>query len=412
MTTDQINITTNKINFTKRILDSLPLAEPGKRKEYYDDQNRNLMIRVSSNAKSFYVRRKIQGASQRILIGRYPDLSVEQARKKAAMILAEIAHGNNPQEIKRLEKEEPTIEEVFNNYMEGHVKLRCVRAKDMEADFRRYFTDWRYRRYSSVMKVDAQSKVNQLSKKHGHCAVNHAISLIKAAINWNIRHGYISGDNPWNSIKLFKVRARERFLLPNEIECFFKAVNKLSNTDVRDYIFLSLLTGARRGNILAMRWDQIDFDLCVWRIPLTKNGESHTVPITKAALQILQIRHANKQDVWVFPGKEPGQHLVEIKRVWQKIRNETGMHDLRLHDLRRTLGSYMAIGNQSLQIIGKALGHKSTQATQIYARLTQDPVRKAMEQAQEDMLAAAGLTSSLDNVVKLSLNVEQLKSLS
>ena len=232
---------------------------------------------------------------------------------------------------------------------------------------------------------------------------------MKAAVNWNLKHGYISGDNPWNAIKQYKIRARERFLLPSELERFFAAVNSLKNTTMRDYIKLSLMTGARQANVLGMRWEDIDFDLALWRIPLTKNGESHTVPLTRPALQILVERHAVRESEWVLPGKVKSKHLIEPKRTWRRLLDQAGITDLRIHDLRRSLGSYMAMNNQVLQIIGKALGHKSAQATQIYARLTADPVRAAMEQAQVNMLAAAGLSESPRNVVPFHTDVERSK---
>jgi integrase len=392
----------NRIHFIKRTLDTLALPEYGKRVDYYDEQQRNLLIRLTSNGgKTFYVRRKIGSVSERILVGRYPDLSIEQARKKAALILAEIAQGSNPQEIKRQKNQEPTVEDIFNNYIEGHAKARCIRLKDMQRDFELYFTDWRNRKCSTIRRPDVQTKVNYLYKHNGAGGANHAIILMKAAVNWNIKHGFLSGENPWTSVKTFRMQARERFLLPHELQGFFTAVNKLKCSSTKDFIMLSLLTGARRSNVLSMRWEQIDFDLGIWRIPLTKNGESQTVPLTGPALQILSARHNDQEAGWVLPGKLPGSHLVEPKWTWKCLLKDAGISNLRMHDLRRTLASYMAIGNQSLQIIGKALGHKSTQATQIYARLTHDPVRKAMEQAQSDILTAAGISPNLDNIVHL-----------
>lgn len=72
-----------------------------------------------------------------------------------------------------------------------------------------------------------------------------------------------------------------------------------------------------------------------------------------------------------------------------------------MHDLRRTLGSNMAMSNQSLQIIGKALGHRSAKSTQVYARLAHDPVRQAMQVAQQQMMTAAGLVESKGKVVPI-----------
>lgn len=104
----------------------------------------------------------------------------------------------------------------------------------------------------------------------------------------------------------------------------------------------------------------------------------------------------NNKSPWVFPGKDPNLHLVDPKRSWQTVLRMAGISDLRMHDLRRTLASYMAIDNQSLSIIAKALGHKSTVSTQIYSRLTNDPVRQAMEQAQERMFVAANTDPQRD----------------
>ncbi len=165
---------------------------------------------------------------------------------------------------------------------------------------------------------------------------------------------------------------------------------------MRDYFEISLYTGARKSNVLAMRWEDVDLDLAIWRIPITKNKDSHLVPLTGPAVAILRRRAETKKTDWVFPGWKKESHLVEPKRVWYKLLDDAGIEDLRMHDLRRTLASYMAITNHSLPIIAKALGHKSAQATQIYSRLTQDPVRNAMDLAitQIHLLAQVDESSS------------------
>jgi hypothetical protein len=85
---------------------------------------------------------------------------------------------------------------------------------------------------------------------------------------------------------------------------------------------------------------------------------------------------------------------VEPKNGWRNLVKQAKLEDLRMHDLRRTLGSYLAMANQSLHVIGKVLGHHSHTSTQIYARFANDPIRQAMEKAQHDMLTAAGLLGS------------------
>ena len=112
------------------------------------------------------------------------------------------------------------------------------------------------------------------------------------------------------------------------------------------------------------------------------------------ALTILLERDKIRCSEWVFPGSGRTGHLVEPKRTWHALLRKAEISNLRMHDLRRALGSYMAMGNQSLHMIGKVLGHKSPTATQIYARMAFDPIREAMEKAQNDMLSAAGISSA------------------
>lgn len=202
-------------------------------------------------------------------------------------------------------------------------------------------------------------------------------------MNWNLKNGTII-SNPWAGVKQYKVQDRERFLRPDEMEAFFVALMKQDEL-IRDYVLISLYTGARKSNVFAMRWDQIDLELAVWRIPLTKNKESQFIPLTSSAVELLKRRFDTRKGPWVFPGRSPEDHLVEPKRPWYKLLNDAKIKDLRIHDLRRTLASKMAMDNQSLQIIGKALGHKSVASTQIYSRLMHDLVRKAMESAQEQI---------------------------
>jgi len=377
----------NTLNFSKLRIEALPPAPPGKRVEYYDTAVPSLLIRVtSSGVKTFYVRKR-KGGVDRYKIGSFPDLPLETARKMAALALAEIALGIDPGERQRLLKTEPTLKDIFENYLKGHARNRCTRVYDMEADFRRYVSDWSERPHSKISKVDTQERLNEVFENNGPAAANHMLVLLRAVYNWNIRAGYIKGDNPWGHLKQFKIQARERFLKPQEIAKFFEELEKLENKNVRDFVLLSLYTGARRNNVLSMRWEELDFDLKTWRIPRTKNGDWQIVPLTVEAQKVLEARMSGpKLQGWVFPSKQTGKHLVELKRGWKVLLKAAELQDFRIHDLRRTLGSYMAMSNQSLKMIGAALGHKSSDATEIYARIANDALRSSMEQAQENML--------------------------
>jgi len=163
------------------------------------------------------------------------------------------------------------------------------------------------------------------------------------------------------------------------------------NEVIRDYILLSLLTGARRDNVLSMRWSEIALPRTEWQIPRTKNGTAHTIPLSAEVVAILErrARKATARAIFVFPGQGKSGHLVEPKKGWQRVLERAGIEDLRIHDLRRTLGSWQAKTGASLAIIGKSLSHKNTQTTAIYARLDQEPVRASVARATAAMLKAA-----------------------
>lgn len=208
--------------------------------------------------------------------------------------------------------------------------------------------------------------------------------MFTKAISW----GW-NGTNPTFGVKKFKEKSRERFLHGDELSRFFDALETESNRTLADFFMLSLLTGARRANTLAMRWQDIDMHRAIWTIQETKNVTSHTVPLSSEAIAILTKRLPQKtlSSVWVFPNNtSKSGHLEEPKSAWKRILKRANLQDLRLHDLRRTLGSWQAATGANSYVIGKSLGHKTQQATAIYARLNIDPVRESMEKATSAML--------------------------
>jgi len=388
-----------KANLTKKMIEGFPSAAPGKRAYYWDTQVRSLVVDVTSTGcKNFYVRRKLDKRRHIVLIGPFPEITIEQARRKALEICGQIALGSDPNQPKRALAAQPTLGDLLDTYIEQHGQTRCLAWKEMQAVFRRYLSTWRKRKLSSISKAEVAERINEIGRVHGHVPANHTITYARAAINWCINNGIFTGDNPWSGIAKFKIASRERFLRPNEVGRFMTALKDTDNTHgFRDYIYLSLFTGARRANVFAMRWDQIDFKLGTWTIPKTKSGDYHIVPLTQPALEVLQARRETVNSEWVFPSESRSGHLEEPKRAWKRLLKVAEIEDLRLHDLRRTLGSYMAMGNQSLHMIGKVLGHKSPTATQIYSRFAHDPVRAAMERAHTDMLHLADLKVTAPN---------------
>lgn len=442
------------INFTKATLDCLMLPEKGQRAEYRDSKQANLRLRVTSTGvKTFCVLKRVKGGQmERVTLARYPEMTIEQARKKTAEILGKIVEGNNPAEARRAIREEPTFRELFTEFAERHGKNKRSWAADAQ----------RYRDYldrplgahkvssiTSPMITRILSDMERAGK--ANATINNARALASSIFSKGIEWGRVS-INPASATKTRKKVSRDRFLQTNELPRFFTALAGETNETIRDYLLVSLLTGARRSNVLAMRWSEININDKIWRIPRTKNDEPQNVTLTAEVLKILNTRKksAEKGAEFVFPGEGKSGHLMEPKKGWKRIfdRDElaqltamiseaggtlkplydkkTGkeLHEsleklleraralavglglpttevriphIRIHDLRRTMGSWQAITGASLPIIGKSLNHKSQQATAIYARLDLDPVRASVEKATEAMLRAAGLQQTAEN---------------
>lgn len=387
----------NNLNFTMVSLKNLPNDPAGKHpKVYHDTQVRGLTLMVSPlGTKTFYFSKKIHGRSEKIKIGRFPDVSVEQARVMAHEHNVTIAKGDNPQDKRRAFNQEVTFGELhawfIENYAKHHKAPSSV-AQDI-GQFKRHLSDWRNRKISSITEYDVAQRHQYIGQNNGKYTANRTLELIRVMFNKAIELRRWSGTNPTRGTKKFQEISRDRFLQADECERFFDSVNADENTTVRDYILLSLLTGQRKSNMLAMRWDEISFPRLEWRIPKTKNGEPLTVHLSPQAIEILEQRKANagKYDnsEWVFPAESKSGHLEDPKKAWERILKRADIQGLRIHDLRRTLGSWQTALGASSFIVGKSLGHKTLQATAIYARLNLDPVRTSVNAAADALFSAA-----------------------
>lgn len=389
----------NKYNFTKVFIEALPLAEAGKRNIYHDKKIPGLQLRVTS-VKTFFVNRRIKGGDpQRITLGRYPDMTIEQARLKAMEIAHMIADGKSPADMEREARKEMTLDALFEEYM-----MRCAlfnkRPDKPEATYRLYLSSMGRRKLSTIKHEEIDRLHKKIGREIGIVTANIVLKLLHVMFNKAINEWRIwKGENPAHGISKFPEQSRDRFLQADELPRFFQAVAEEENETIRDYVLISLLTGARRSNVLSMRWQDVNFKRAEWRIQETKNGTPQTVTLSPEAITILSNRKSSSAGIFVFPGTGKEGHLMEPKKGWKRILERSGIEDLRIHDLRRTLGSWQAKTGASLAIIGKSLNHKNQNTTAIYARLDLDPVRVSVNTATNAMFEAAGFKDNA-NVIQ------------
>ena len=377
-----------EIVFTQKVLSALPLPDGKKRLYFYDAKEAGLVIQVTpTGRKTFQLFKWYKTKPVRITLGTFPDMTIEQARKQAQQHKADMARGVNPADEKRKARQEMTFEELFEIYMERHSKPRKRTWREDLDKFKTYLKPLGKKRLSEIKKSHISAIHARIGKKHKITA-NRVLALISSVFGRAIEYGLYENLNPCRGIRKFPEKSRERFLQADELPRFFKALDEEPNETLRDYLYISLLTGARRANVLAMRWNELNLEQGTWIIPRTKTGDPQTVVLTPEAVEILKDRKKKASSMFVFPGKGKTGHLVEPAKGWKRILERAGIKGLRIHDLRRTLGSWQASTGSSLPIIGKSLNHKNASTTAIYARLNLNPVRESVQRATIAMLEA------------------------
>ena len=341
-----------------------------------------------AGATSFYFYKWHDGKPMRVLLGKHPKVTVKQAQDAAKGMIGTIAAGGDPQADRRSKREEATLKELHAHWMiYATARKRPRSAAEDKRNFENLCTPLASRRLGTIKKADIQKLHTTVGSESGPYAANRTLALLKAMFNKAEELGY-RGDNPCRGVKKFPEVARDRFLQAGEAEAFFDALQGEAEI-FRDFFLMSLLTGARKSNVLSMKWIDLDLLAGYWRIPETKSGSVVVVPLVAPAVAILEKRQTAANGCpWVFPGHRRGDHLRSPKDSWERILKAANLENLHMHDLRRSLGSWMAGQNVSLTIIGKVLGHKTPQATMIYSRLAMDPQRHAMEGATTAMLTA------------------------
>ncbi len=346
-------------------------------------------VRLTPHVKSFVVDRRINGRMRRIILGRYGDLTVDQARNMAQQMGGAIAKGEDPAQVKIDKKREATFGYLEGQYLERHA-IHKKSAYNDKLCLNRYLTPWRARKLSAITRNDVAQLHTKMGALGHPYSANRMIALVRKMFNLASDWDLFKGENPATRIPMFKEQARDRFVQPEELPRLFKALSQEPNCYIRTAFLTTLLTGARRGEVLGMRWIDVSPEQLIWRIPDTKAGKPHLIPLPPPLMALLLDLDRVEGNPFVFVGRDGTSHLVNIRAAWKRIRGRAGLEDVRIHDLRRTLASWLAINGASLPLIGKALNHTDVSTTAIYARLNLEPVRKVLEENAKNMIAVAG----------------------
>jgi integrase len=375
---------------TDAIVKRLPVPERGYRVTR-DADTRGFAVRVTAaGARSFVLDYYIRGRDRSITVGRFPDWSVTAARARAQALRREIDVGNDPLADIEAERTAPTVAELIERFREEHLpRKRPSTAADYERLIANHIAPHfgKHAKVADVTFADIDRLHRKITKTGAPYRANRAISVVSKmfalAVRWGMRE-----TNPVRGIERNTEYTRRRYLTTEELPRLLAALAEHPEKQAADAIRLLLLTGARRGEVLSMRYADVDLGRGLWSKPAssTKQKQAHEVPLSAPARQILsdiQAEHRRKRrhglPTYVFSSISEAGHLVDIKHSWRAITKAAGIEGLRLHDLRHSHASFLVSGGASLPLIAAMLGHANVATTHRYSHLHQDPLRAAAE---------------------------------
>lgn len=376
---------TNRKKLTKALIDEL---KP-KTKDYFiwDTELRNFGIKITPKGRKTYVTHfRIAGVgnTKRMTLGVHGEIFVQQARKLAADVLNDARKGSDPTaELKSL-KQAVTVSYALEQFYEDH-----VRSKLKPSSIENYEVLRRVHLEPEFGKMRLRDvRRDQVAKFHGRFAHqpasgNKQLAVLSKFFNWCEANELLEqGSNPCRHIQKYKEESRERFLNQDELMKLHQVIasaeeNGLACESAINAIRLLLLTGARRGEILTLKWAFVDFEAEVLNLPDSKTGKKSIV-LSSAAVELLS-NIMRTDNPYVFPGKKLNAHLVNLKTPWKRIREAAGLPDVRIHDLRHTFASHAINNGAPLELISKLLGHSQLRTTQRYAHLQNYRLRETAD---------------------------------
>ena len=319
-----------------------------------------------------------QGRDRRMTIGQYPAWSVVAARQAAARLRVRVDASQDPMEDQRLSRAEYTLQQLWERY-DATVLVKKAEStqRDMRSIWKRIILPKLGRRRLSDIRVSDIEDLHLAVSEKTPVQANRCTATVRHAFNKAIRWD-LTSMNPAKGVEKNDEAARARYLDDVERSRFFAALNGRDDTPSLLALNFLLLTGARRGEVLKARWDQIDFVQEAWVKPSanTKQRRLHRVPLSKAAINILHRARDCSDGDYVFPGRT-GVALTEIKKSFYAVCREAGINGLRIHDLRHSYASALVSRGTSLPIIGGLLGHTQVSTTARYSHLADDAMRRA-----------------------------------
>ena len=362
---------------------------------------------VRSFVLDYYTR---SGRDRSFTIGKFPDWKVTAARARAKELRQDIDNGGDPLADVEAERTAPTVAELIERFEAEHLpRKREVTAQEYRRTLKNHVRPHfgTHTKVTDVTYADIDALHRKITKAGSPYSANRAVAIMSKmfslAVRWHMRE-----TNPCKGIERNKEHHRRRYLSGDELGRLVAVLAEHPDRQVANAVRMLLLTGARRGEVLSMRWSDVDLGAGTWSKPAssTKQNQHHEVPLSAPARALLasirdeQAAPGRALGEFVFPSTGKKGHLVEIKKSWATITKAAGIKSLRLHDLRHSYASALVSSGASLPLIGSLLGHSSPATSARYSHMYSDPMRAAAEKIGV-LIENAGKDSTPDNLVTL-----------
>jgi integrase len=368
---------------TKRLIDAI---DPETKDVIIrDSELKGFICKITPKGRKVYMLyyRTKDGRERKPAIGVHGSISCEQARNIALLWLSEVAKGNDPSLQKQLEKTHLTVADLAKRYLGEYAEVykKHISIKNDRSFLKHH-----------ILPAIGNTKLNSLTSKdisslhyslrNKPITANRCVALLSKMLNlaekWGLRN---DAGLLCKHVDKYPENKREKFLSNAEIEQLFTALktveqNQTESPYVIAAIRLLLLTGCRFSEIITLKWEYIDFTNHRINFPDSKTGKKSTY-VSPYVIEILSNLERKSDNPYVIQGSIEGNHLVNLRKPWYRIRKLAGLEEVRIHDLRHSFASIGAASGLSLPIIGALFGHLQVSTTARYAHLLGDPLKDA-----------------------------------
>ena len=334
----------NSGTISKRTVEALPVGD--RKAVLWDRELSGFGVRVyPSGSKVYLVQTRSGGKSRRVTIGRHGLLTAEQARRKAAGVIAAIKAGEEPVLTASPQANGPTLAEVGERYLREHVAVRC--KPTTAGAYRHALNRFLLPAFGSLpLGAIGRDQVASLHYKlhktptMANQVVDTLSRLFVMAEAWGLAP---AGGNPCRFVKKYQKRSCERFLSEQEFRRLGRVLSelevegKVSASGIAAFRLL-MLTGCRRNEILTLRWENVDLEEGELRLRDAKTG-ARWVALSPAATRVLAALPRLPSNPWVITGSRAGRRLANLNAQWVVVRRRAGLEDVRIHDLRHSFAS-------------------------------------------------------------------------